>query len=122
MEISDAGPDHENVVETAARNRIARNGEIQRVIRTLAADRNLDHRALGPLEHFSHAVGSQPLGRLGIDFQDDVPRTEPGVKGGRAGYRQQEDGFELARFAGPVLYRHADAEVLAIMVMEEGGM
>src|SRR5207247_7263267 len=61
MEVSDAGPDHENVVETAARNLIARNGEIQRVIRAFTADRYLDHRTLGPLEHFGHAVGSQPL-------------------------------------------------------------
>ncbi len=76
--------------------------------------RDVDRRALGPLQQVGHIAGAHVVGGLAVDGDDQSPGMNAGAISGRARERSNDDHFVVARPDG-----HADAVVLAALVFAQ---
>ena len=121
VDVGDAGPNHERVVDAILGNLIPDNAHLDGLLIAFAKDRNVNLRALGALQHFRDLRGIQPIGGFAIDFRHNVAGPQSSAKGRRTRDRRHHHGDELAHLAGARLDRHAHAVVLPLLIFTKQG-
>ena len=112
MHVADARLDQEVHVDAVARNLVAHQGELHRLLDAFARDADVNRCALGALQHVRNVAGTHVLGGLAIDGDNHVARMNASLIRGRAGEGVNHNDFVVARADG-----HADAVVLAALVL-----
>jgi len=87
----------------------------------LALDGDQDVCSFGPLEHGGDGGGVEAIGALAVDREDEVSGTDSGLEGGRALERGKHHDVQDAGFVRQGLDGHADAVVLAVLLLAHLG-
>src|SRR5512142_2247536 len=72
MHVPDPGANHEMHVNRVARDLVAHDGELQRLLGAFATDRNANRGATWPLEQLGHVARVHVVGRFAVHGDDYV--------------------------------------------------
>src|SRR5271165_246783 len=115
MDVSNTRLDHEMHVHAIARNLIANDVEIDRLVGALAQHGDLDRRAFRSLQQIGHVAGAHVVGGLAVHCDDHVSRTNARPVSRRSGKRRNHDDLIVARS-----HLHADAVVFTALIFAQG--
>src|SRR5947208_2524064 len=111
VHVADAGANQEMQIDAVARNLVAHDCELDRLLRAFTKNRNMDGRSLGPLQQVGDITGIHVVGRLAIDGDNYVARVYAGAIGRGAGEGRDHNDFVVARADG-----HAYAVIFSALV------
>jgi len=121
VDVADAGLEQEGEIDGVAGNLVAHEVEGERAVMALALDGDQDVCSFGPLEHGGDGGGVEAIGALAVDREDEVSGTDSGLEGGRALERGKHHDVQDAGFVRQGLDGHADAVVLAVLLLAHLG-
>ena len=111
------GLDHEMQIDAVARNLVADDGELKRLVGAFAQNGDVDRGSFGPFEQVRDIAGGHVVGGLAIDGDDDVARTDAGAVGGGSDERRDDDDLVVARTDG-----HTHAVIFAALIFAQQGI
>ena len=98
-------------IDAVARNLIAHQRELHRLLHAFARNADVYRRSLRSLQQVGHVRRAHIFGRFPVDRDDHVARMNAGLVGGRSGKRKNHDHFIIARTNG-----HTHAVIFAALV------
>ena len=104
-------------IDAVARNFIANDGELQRLVRAFAQNRDVDGGAFRPLQQVGHIAGGHVVGGLAIDRGNDVARADAGAVRRSSDEGRDDNDLIIARAD-----RHADAVIFAALIFAQQGI
>src|SRR5579872_213477 len=111
VHVADARLDQEVHVYAVARNLIAHQRELHRLLHAFARDADVNRGSLGSLQQIGHIAGAHVLGGFAVHCDNHIAGVNAGFVSGRPGERINHDHFVITR-----PYGHTDAVVLAALV------
>ena len=101
-------------IDAVPRNLVAHHGKLKRLVRAFAQNRDVNGRALRPLQQVSHIARCHVVSRLAIHRRDNVPRVYAGpVSWSSREWRNNDD------LIVPRPHRHSHAVVFAALVLAQ---
>ena len=111
VHVADAWLDQEVHIYAVARNLVANQRELHRLLHAFPRDADVNGCAFGALQHVGNIAGTHVLSRFAIDGDDDVTRMNAGLVRRRPGEGVNDDDFVVARADC-----HANAVVFTALV------
>jgi len=114
MDVADAGPDLEGLIDAGPRDFVPDNHKLQRIRRALARHIDVNRRPLGAFQQVHNPLRGQPFRGCAVHPGDDVARTQAGFVGRRTWKRRAHQGL-----AAPLQDGHAHPVILALALLAQ---
>src|ERR1700691_5218349 len=113
-DVADSRLNHAVIFNRRAVNLVARDSNFDSLVPAFPSQRDVNHGALGPLEHLGYFGGGQAVADFPFYLQDDIAGADTGFIGRRADKWSEDHGLVVASCDG-----HSHAVIFSLLVFLE---